>query len=149
MIRPPAAIRSPKRSFKFILYAKDPRKYGQRPFKGTVRGRAFEKVGVWVSVVVTLTGTNEEVGERVLRGSGVGVEVVRELEQTARRIVELAGLNRLSAQYYRGSRRGYMCCFGGDAWFVPLSLLPHSRACNLARVECAHSFLPPETPNLA
>jgi succinyl-CoA synthetase alpha subunit len=51
---------------------------------------AFEELGVKVPVVVRLRGTNEDEGERVIRGSGLRVEVERELDVAARRVVALA-----------------------------------------------------------
>lgn len=51
---------------------------------------AFEELGVRVPVVLRLRGTNEEEGQRVIRESGLGLEVEGEFEVAARRVVELA-----------------------------------------------------------
>jgi succinyl-CoA synthetase alpha subunit len=54
---------------------------------------AFKEVGVDVPVVVRLRGTNEEVGQRVLREAGLPIEAYEDFEEAVMRVGSLANGN--------------------------------------------------------
>ena len=52
---------------------------------------AAREVGVRVPMVIRLEGTNVEEGRRILAESGLNFTVAHDMEEAARKVVELAG----------------------------------------------------------
>jgi succinyl-CoA synthetase beta subunit len=85
-------------AFKLILSDPDVKAILVNIFGGIVRCdliaegiiSAVKEVGLTLSVVVRLEGTNAELGRKMLAESGLSIEAANDLAQAAARVVELA-----------------------------------------------------------